>query len=297
MTNKLNSFFVGRKSRVLTIEISPHEAMHYSAGIYETNPVFYDDRIRPLLVHPMYAVALTWKISSHFEEYWDTAGFPVDVLERQVHYLEELRWNQYFYAGETLKIQGEVKAVVPHLSGTLFWIDYTARNVKDEVVFVEGIGALLRDIPCEDEGKGRELFFRNMKADWKDKNILWEENIPIHPADPLIYDACSSIHFPIHTSWLFSQKVGLIAPVYQGTATLSQSIRKIFEHGFAPPQKRIEYLYARFSSFVYGGDNLILRVFNCGSNENSDKLYFDVKTPRNDFAIKNGIVIFKNIGY
>lgn len=292
MTKKLNSLFVGRKSRVLTVEISPREAMRYSAGIYETNPVFYDDRVQPLLVHPMYAVALTWKISSCFEEYWDTAEFPLDVLERQVHYLEELRWYQPLYAGETLRIQGEVKAVVPHLSGTLFWIDYTAKNVKDETIFIEGLGALLRDIPCEDEGQGKEMFFRDLKIDKRNQKTLWEEDIYIQKMDPLIYDACSNIHFPIHTSWAFSQKVGLLAPVYQGTATLSQGIRKIFEHGFSPPQKKIEYLYARFSSFVYGGDTLKIKFFQDESNENNNKLYFEIKTPRNDYAIKNGIVVF-----
>ncbi|HOQ31093.1 MAG TPA: MaoC/PaaZ C-terminal domain-containing protein [Candidatus Hydrogenedens sp.] len=292
MANKLNSLFVGRKSRVFTVDISPREAMKYAAGIYETNPLFYDDRVHPLLVHPMYAVALTWKISSRFDEYWDTAGFPLDVLERQVHYLEELRWSQPLYAGETLQIQGEVKAIVPHLSGTLFWIDYTAKNRKDEIVFVEGLGALLRDIPCEDEGKGKELFFRNVKIDRQNEKTLWEENIVIQPMDPLIYDACSDIHFPIHTSWAFSQKVGLSAPVYQGTATLSQSVRKIFEHGFNPAQSRIEYLYARFSSFVYGGDVLTIRVFKDESNINNNKLCFEIKTPRNDYAIKNGVIIF-----
>lgn len=292
MTNHLNSLFVGRKSRILTIEISSRDAMRYSAGIYETNPIFYDDRVHPLLVHPMYVVALTWKISSHFKEYWDTAGFPLDVLERQVHYLEEIRWYKPLYAGETLQIQGEVKAIVPHLSGTLFWIDYTAKNNKNEIIFVEGLGALLRDIPCEGEGKGKELFFRDIKIDKKNQETLWEEDICVQKVDPLIYDACSDIHFPIHTSWAFSQKVGLSAPVYQGTATLSQGIRRIFEHGFVPPQKKIEYLHARFSSFVYGGDILKIRVFQDKSNENSNKLYFEIKTPRNDYAIKNGIVIF-----
>lgn len=294
MDTKLNSLFVGRKSKVLTLKISSHEAMKYSAGIYETNPIFYDDRIQPLLVHPMYAVALTWKLSSHFDEYWNTAGFPLDVLERQVHYLEELRWYSDLYAGDILHIQGEVKAIVPHLSGTLFWIDYTARNEKGEIVFIEGLGALLRDIPCEDEGKGKELFFRDMKINKKNENILFEDSISIRTVDPLIYDACSDIHFPIHTSWAFSQKVGLLAPVYQGTATLSQTIRMIFEHGFAPPQKKIKYLYTRFSSYVYGGDVLTVRVYkdeNC--NDKDGKLYFEVKTPRNEYAIKNGIVIFE----
>ncbi len=293
MTNKLNSLFVGRKSRTLTVEISPREAMQYSAGIYETHSVFYDDRAYPLLVHPMYAVALTWKISSHFEEYWETAGFPLDVLERQVHYLEELHWYQPLYAGATLKIQGEVKAIIPHLSGTLFWIDYTAVNEKEETVFIEGLGTLLRDISCEDEGKGKELFFRDMKINKSDEIVQWEENICVQPMDPIIYDACSDIHFPIHTSWAFSQKVGLPAPVYQGTATLSQAVRRIFEHGYAPPQRRIKYLYARFSSYVYGGDTLTVRICKNESDINSNKLYFDVRTPRNDYAIKNGIVIFE----
>ncbi len=292
MTNELDSSYVGRKSRVLTVKVSAHETMKYASGIYETNSIFYDDRIVPLLVHPMYAVALTWKVSSHFEEYWDTAGFPINVLERQVHYLEEINWYQPFYADDTLHIQGEVKAIVPHLSGTLFWIDYTAINDKDEPVFVEGLGALLRDIHCKDEGKGKELFFRNGKVDRKNREFLWEESISVKTMDPYIYDACSNIHFPIHTSWAFSQKVGLSAPVYQGTATLSQAIRKIFEHGYAPPQRKIEYLHVRFSSFVFGGDELLLKVFQDKNKVDDNKLYFEVTTPRGDYAIKNGIVIF-----
>ncbi len=293
MPDELDSSFVGRNSRVLTVKVSAHESMKYAAGIYETHSIFYDDRVVPLLVHPMYAVALTWKVSSHFEEYWDTAEFPINVLERQVHYLEEIKWYQPFYADDTLHIQGEVKAIVPHLSGTLFWIDYTAVNDKGEIVFVEGLGALLRDIHCKDEGKGKELFFGRSKGNRADKEVLWEENILVKTMDPYIYDACSNIHFPIHTSWAFAQKVGLSAPVYQGTATLSQAIQKIFEHEYAPPQKRIEYLHVRFSSFVYGGDRLLLKVFQDKNNIDENRLYFEVSTPRNDYAIKNGIVIFE----
>ncbi|HOK08030.1 MAG TPA: MaoC/PaaZ C-terminal domain-containing protein [Candidatus Hydrogenedens sp.] len=293
MSNELSSSFVGIKSRVLSIPISPRDSMKYSAGIHETNTIFYDDRNEPLLVHPMYAVALTWKISSQFSTYWDTADFPMNVLERQVHYLEELRWYRSFFVGETLHIQGEIKAVVPHLAGTLFWIDYTATDDKGEVVFIEGLGALLRDIKCKDEGIGKELFYRNATDLQRGEETMWEDKINVSVVDAHIYDACSEIHFPIHTSWAFAQKVGLPAPVYQGTATLSQVVRKFYEHDLEPPQNRIEYLYVRFSSFVYGGDELLLKVRQSKGDESNKKLYFfEVTTPRNDYAIKHGKIVF-----
>jgi len=49
----------------------------------------------------------------------------------------------------------------------------------------------------------------------------------VDPLAPFIYDGCTDIHFPIHTSRKFAHDVGLPGIIHQGTATLAYAAREL----------------------------------------------------------------------
>ncbi|MCX8064365.1 MAG: MaoC/PaaZ C-terminal domain-containing protein [Candidatus Hydrogenedentes bacterium] len=296
---EITSKYVGRKSKPFRITISERDAMNYCAGCYVNNPIFYDDSEK-LLVFPLYVVSLTWKISSSFGEFWDTSDFPLDVLATQVHYFEDLRWYRKIYAGETIIIDGEVSAILPHIAGTLLCINYTGTSDNGETLFRELTCSLLRGVKCEDKGAGKD-YLSMVTFNTKDLDIsrvpIWESTINVNIYDLNVYDGCSNIHFPIHTSQKFAVGVGLPSPIYQGTAILGRILQKFLERvDFSPENKTVESLYARFSSYVLPNTLLKLSVFETGLDSDMDKLYlFTVKDTNDNKVIKDGKILFKEI--
>ncbi len=88
------------------------------------------------------------------------------------------------------------------------------------------LGAMMRGVECEDAGKGGESI-PSVPHQTKESAALWESVIPIDPLAPFIYDGCTNIHFPIHTSVKFAHQVGLPGIIHQGTATLAVAVHNI----------------------------------------------------------------------
>lgn len=294
---EISSEFVGRKSKPLTVTISERDAMNYCAGCYVKNPIFYEDYGK-LLVFPLFVVSLTWKISSSFDKFWDTSGFPLDALSTQVHYFEDLTWYKCIYAGDSLTICGEVYAIFPHISGTLLCIEYIGTSEDGTRVFRELTCSLLRGVKCLDKGGSKDNFSL-IRPPYQESNsplsLNWEDTIYVDLFDLYIYDGCSGIHFPIHTSRRFAFQAGLNTPIYQGTAILGRVLERFFAREEFPPEKRlVNSLHARFSSYVTPGTKLSLKVFKPKENsiDTYEEYYFWVEDSNNRKVIKDGKIQF-----
>src|SRR5690606_29246816 len=114
----ISSSWVGLKSRPHRVEVTSRMAMNYAASIGDNNPWYFaDDRPGGIVAPPMIAVALTWPLSSRFQEFWDAPGYPVEVLATQVHYSEVLHFERPIAVDETLEIQGVLVAMESHRAG------------------------------------------------------------------------------------------------------------------------------------------------------------------------------------
>jgi hypothetical protein len=123
---------------------------------------------------------------------------------------------------------------------------------------------------------------------------LWESSIYINALTLYIYDGCSNIHFPIHTSLKFARAVGLPGIILQGTATLAIAVREILEKEAAGDSGRINSLYCRFTGMVLpGGD---IRVSLAGKTSQSDgtNLFFNVFNSEGKRVISNGTINLKD---
>ncbi|HOQ90319.1 MAG TPA: MaoC/PaaZ C-terminal domain-containing protein [Candidatus Hydrogenedentes bacterium] len=257
----LSSEYVGRESRPLRLTVTARQIMNYAFAVDDPNPWYLDDtRPEGIVAPPMLATALTWKISENFTHYWDSAGFPAEVLARQVHYSEHIQWNRCMVPGDELEITGRVQAIVPHRAGTHLVMEYTARDRDSNVVFVESIGGLLRGVRCADEGRGDVGIFPET-PDPAATPPAWARVCYIDPWAPFRYDAGADIHFPIHTSPAFARSVGLPGIIYHGAATLSIALRELVNREAGGDPRRLKSAACLFTAMVRPASLITIQAF------------------------------------
>lgn len=285
---EISSEFVGTRSLPFEVELTPRRIMNFAAATSDNNSCYFDD-LRPegIAGPPMMAVALTWPVSEQFGTYWPDRNFPLEVLTRQVHYSEYLEWFAPLRPGDRYTIGGEVKAILPHRGGTHLIIEYQARKADGTLVFLERIGGLLRGVKCLDKGKGGE-FALDLTKKSGFESPMWEAAIPIDPLAAHVYDGCADIHFPIHSSVAFAQKVGLPGPLYQGTATLSLAVREITNREAGGDPKRLRGVSCLFTGMVFPASVITLRILARESAGALENVFFTVLNADNKTAIRDG---------
>lgn len=294
MTLELNSTFVGECCKPLHLELDRRRTMNFAAATNDNNPAYIDDAAgRGIIAPPMLAVALTWKISEDFPRFWGDSGFPSEVLQRQVHYSEVIEWKRPMEAGEALRIEGEVRAILPHRAGTHLIIAYTAYDAKDEPVFVEYTGAMLRDVRCPGKGTGAGSVPEVKRISTRGE-ARWIHEEHIHPLAAHIYDGCADIHFPIHSSRAFAQAVGLPDTIYQGTATLALAMREIVNREAGGDAARLAMTACHFTGMVLLDTTIRVRCWRVGEGEGGTAIEFDVLNEAGERAVRNGHALVRH---
>ena len=80
-------------------------------------------------------------------------------------------------------------------------------------------------------------------------------------AAPFIYDRCTGIVFPIHTSVAFARMVGLPDIIYQGTALLARAAAEIVDNDCGGDPTRLKEISCRFKGFVIPPTTLRMQIF------------------------------------
>lgn len=286
---KISSQYVGTRCKPLEVEASSRWCMNYAASIGDENPWFLDDtRDGGIVAPPMLAIALTWRISQHFFDYWGEKTFPYEALARQVHYSESILWKRVILPGETLRIEGEVVAILPHRAGTHLILAYTAYDKQNKVVFIEHIGGLLRGVICEDEGKGRDCV-TEYGIDLEEVPA-WSKDVHISKLAAHLYDGCADVHFPIHISPAFAKAVGLPGIIYQGTATLAIVVREITSTEANGDPRRITAVQCRFTGMVKPDSNISIKMLKREPVDIGERCHFAVLDAKGKPVLRDGCV-------
>ena len=286
---KLDSRFAGTPLKEYHTHIPWRATTNYAAAVADNNPLYFDDKNdRQLVAPPTFPVAVTWPILSHLQDFIVAKDFPWGVLWTQVHYFEHLVLHRLVRPEDELTITGRVAAILPHRAGTHAVIALFARDKAGAPVFTEYVGAMLRGIEC-DEGKGGEALPQIPESD-SDDTPVWTSTVFIDPLLPYVYDGCTQIEFPIHTSPRFAVGVGLPGIILQGTATLACAIREIVNGEARGNPECIREISCKFTGMVIPGSHIEIRCL--GSREQTDHkdLFFDVLNAENKKAIRSGYV-------
>ena len=108
-----------------------------------------------------------------------------------------------------------------------------------------------------------------------------------------VYDGCTNMHFPIHTSTRFAQKVGLGGIIFQGAATLSLALREIISREAHGDPTRIERLHAGFTDMVVPGSNIAVRLLTRRAHAHGEVVFFDVLNANGKRALSGGSVTLR----
>lgn len=285
---EIYSHYVGLELKEYQTEVSARSSMNYAAAVGDANPLYFDDgREGGVLSPPMLSVALTWPVTSNSWVYMSEQGFPTHLLLTQVHYSERLVFHAVLRPGMHLSIRGRVAAILPHRMGTLITLRYDALQADGALVFTEYITGLLRGVTCADQGQEEEDLLISPPTP-SVKAPLWEIRQRIDPLASYVYDGCTGLHFPIHTSPAFARQVGLPGIILQGTATLAYAARYLVDRQADGNPQRLKELACRFGSMVLPGDEIVIRLLEEKHDEGHKELFFEVWNAAGDKAIRNG---------
>ena len=284
---KLNTDLVGTPLNPYQTEINWRETTNYAAAIQDNNPRYFNDlEEQGIVSHPMFPVAVTWPILSQLGEYIESEDFPKEVLMTQVHYTEHLVLHRLIRPGDRLSITGSLKAFLPHRSGTHAIICLEAEDEKGEPVFTEYIGAMLRGVDCGKGGKADQI--PSVPENNTREETLWTSDIYIDPERSYIYDGCSNIEFPIHTSPNFAKMVGLPGIILQGPATLAYAVRELVNIEADKDPGKVSEIACRFTGMVQPGTDIKVCCTGKKSYKDFTNVFFEVQNSDQKKAVRNG---------
>jgi acyl dehydratase len=284
---EIDSKSVGLTMKEFRTTITQRQINNYAAAVYDPNPCYLDDRRADgLLAPPTLAAAITWPIIQNIYDYLDL-DYPPEVLFQIVHYSEQLIIHRPLKAGDTIRIEGEIAAVIPEKNGTHVIFKLPASDGKDQPVFTEYIGGMLRGVKCLDQGRG----INNIPPQPRTEPAaapLWEVSLPIRREACYIYESCANVVFPIHTSPAFAESVGLPDILYYGIATLAQAVRELVNRENGADPANVKILGCYFRGMVLPDSFIRVQLLKREKSNHDLDLFFRVLNQNGKEAISDG---------
>jgi acyl dehydratase len=285
---EISSRFVGTPLKEHHVEITWRELMNYAAAVDDHNPIYFDDQ-RPegIIAHPIFPAAVTWRTLGSIWEHIEDQEFPFHLLATQVHYTEHLAYHRPIRPGNVLKVGGQIAAILPHRSGALVVVRLDALGADGGPVFTEHASSLLRGVRCTDGGTGGEAL-PAVPTHPEQGAPVWDAPVAVEPLRPFIYDGCSGISFPIHTSQQFARQMGLPGIILQGTATLAFAARELVNREASGNSLALHSLFGRFTGMVLPGAEIRVQLTAKKTGEERVDLHFVVLNSDGRNAISDG---------
>ncbi len=291
---QISSRFVGTTLKEYTADVSWRRTMNFAAGTGDMNPRYIDDeRKEGIIAPPMFAVAATWAVSERIWEFIEAKDFPRHVLVTQVHHTEHLQLHRTLKPGESLRIRGTIAAIFPHRAGTTVVIRYDAFDRKGGAVFTEHVGGLLRGVECSDPGNGADQVPR-LESRESASGPLWSCVMAVDETAPFVYDGCTNIFFPIHTSVAFAHSVGLPGIILQGTASLAYCVREIVNREASGDPTLLEKIACRFTGMILPGTEITLNLMEKRASQSGWDLFFELLNTDGAAALSDGYMHFRS---
>ncbi|TAL32652.1 MAG: hypothetical protein EPN93_15830 [Spirochaetes bacterium] len=285
---KIDSTFVGMPLKEYKMTADWRWTMNYAAAVDDGNPRYFDDgEGKKVIAPPLFAVAVTWPVSERIWEYIEDEKFPREILQTQVHYTEHLAFHRPVMPGDALTVKGRIAAIMPHRAGTVTVIRFDALDASGAPVFTEHIGAMMRGVECDGPARG-EGDLPVVPGIEEPAEPLWEHAVRIDRMRPFVYDGCTNIYFPIHTSVGFARLVGLPGIILQGTATLAYAARELTDAEAGGDPLRLRAISCRFTDMVVPPGEIRIRLTGRKKTDNGTDLFFSVMNDKDRRVLSGG---------
>ena len=108
-----------------------------------------------------------------------------------------------------------------------------------------------------------------------------------------MYDGCTDIVFPIHTSPAFAKMVGLPGVILQGTATLALAVRELINREAGGDPDRLESVGCRFAGMVLPDSTIGVRLLGREPGPAGTGLFFEVINAQGQPAVRHGHALLR----
>ncbi|MHA2075708.1 MAG: MaoC/PaaZ C-terminal domain-containing protein, partial [Candidatus Hodarchaeales archaeon] len=263
---KISSDLVGTTLKDHIFDVEWRNTMNYAAAVEDDNSVYFDDEQEGgIVAHPMFPVTTTWPIFSNLPDF-DTSGiFPFELMMTVVHYSEHIFIHRLLKPQERIFLKSKIVSILPHRAGTHIIACIDATDRQNNPIFTEFIGGMLRGVECLGGARGENLL-PSIDLPSNSSEPIWREQIKIDTLRSFIYDACSNISSPIHTSKEFAHQVGLPNIIMQGTATLAYAIKTLINREAERNPLNVKEIACKFTGMVIPGTTIDIVLKNKEAN-------------------------------
>ncbi|MFX0152426.1 MAG: MaoC/PaaZ C-terminal domain-containing protein [Candidatus Hodarchaeota archaeon] len=293
---EIDSTFVGTSLKKYSCKVNWRDIMNYAAATEDNNQKYFDDeKEEGIVAPPMFAVSKSWPILENLSQFIEAYDFPTELFFTIVHYTEHLKIHRLIKPGDELEFKGKIAAILPHRAGTHIILCLEVTDNNNKPVFTEFLGGMLRGVECIGGAMG-EKNVPVLARDFLDKenhDPLWEKSIVIDPLRTFIYDGCTGISFPIHTSKQFARQVGLPGIILHGTATLAFAVKELTNKEANGNPSKIKEIACKFTDMVFPGSIIKLILQEREKTDNGKELIFEVHNDKGKKAIREGYVLIK----
>lgn len=270
----ISSEFVGKPWKVVKKQITWRDTTNYAAALRDIQECYFDDRNGVLKTHPMFPVTLGWPLIIDIENYIDIPKGQ-EIIGQLVHFSTYIDFHRMMEVPASLVINSQIAELKPHRKGTEVAFQFTVTDEENKLYHREYMTCILRDVICEGEGKTLSDYPEILKE--APGEIIWKSDlINIEPELPYIYDGCSGIYNPIHTSPAFAESVGLPGVILQGTATIALGIREVIKKEMKGDFHSIDIISAKLNSMVLQNHSLEVQLVKKNRLEEYSEFFFQI---------------------
>ncbi len=250
---------VGLRLPERAVEIDWRRTTNFAAAVGDDDPRFLDDsREGGLQVHPVFPVVLSWPLITELPQLLADRITPETFL-RMVHGSQRIRYHRPLSPGDTLVMSGRVKGAEATRAGALLTIRLEVSDRGGARVYTEELGGLFRGVELDGAPEGGGA---GPSDPTRGDAPGWEADLPIPAGAAFVYDGCTDIVFPIHTSTAFARSVGLADPPLQGTCSLAMAVGQVLHRETGGDPGRVEELACVFRRPVLPGTSVRLQVWS-----------------------------------
>ena len=271
-------------------EIHWRDTMNYAAATGDSNSSYFDDS-RPggIIAPPMYAVAFTWPVlTGQRVQIPAEARYSVEISLRGVHATQYTIFHKLIKPGHKIKSEMKIISIQQTRAGVLQTRRITAFDDEGNKVFTEYSGSMYRGVICTD-GSGRVEELPEVPEFNEAAKNIWSVAIPVAQEAAHVYDGCTGIINPIHTSQAVAQRVNLPSIILQGSCTLALAAREVVNREAGGNPGKLKELACQFSKMVFPGTTIQVQLTQRQTaNDGSKEVGFQVINGDGEIAVSRG---------
>ncbi|MBW2623904.1 MAG: MaoC family dehydratase N-terminal domain-containing protein, partial [Deltaproteobacteria bacterium] len=252
---------------------------------------YFDDTLpEGIVAPPMFAIAVKWPAVDREVAPEAARDIRPNAFATGVHATEHLIVHRLIRPGDRLKFVSRLESMRPTSAGVHRVVKLEAMDADNKPVFTEYDGTMLRGVTCSDHGRAVEPlpeppFFEKFE---EPASLLWDAELPIARQAAHVYDGCSDIVVPIHTSVAFARNVGLPDIILQGTCTLAMAVRELVAREADGVPEKLKEVACRFSRMVIPGTSIKVQLIARESRPDGTHLGFQVLNAAGEKALTRG---------